>query len=260
MLRVCSCNLPSYSVNTVELITIIVPVYNEGGNIETFLRGVEQYISEPYEILVVYDFPEDDTLPAIAALHPPVASVRMVHNTIGKGVLNAYKAGFAASKGDVVVLMAADGADDPRDVPIMVKLVREGADVAAGSRYMRGGSQVGGPFFKQMLSRIAGVSLYYLAGLPTHDATNNFRAYSRRVIEMPIEGTRSFALGIELVCKAHWNGWKIVEVPTTWRDRTVGVARFRLLAWLPDYLHWYLLALRNAWLPRKRRTPRLRQS
>jgi hypothetical protein len=93
--------------------------------------------------------------------------------------------------------------------------------------------------------------LYYLAGLPIHDATNNFRAYSRRVIEqIPIEGPASFALALELTLKAHWRGWQIAEVPTTWRDRTAGQSRFRLFAWLPHYLHWYLLALRHAWLRR----------
>lgn len=234
------------------LFSIVAPVYNEAENIEPFIRGIEAAVTEPHEILIVYDFPEDNTLPAIAAMHPPVASVRPVHNTLGKGVLNAIKAGFAAAQGDVVVFMAADRADEPKDVPAMVKLVREGTDVACGSRYMRGGRQIGKKFFKQLLSRCAGLSLHYMAGLPTHDATNNFRAYSRRVISLPIESKASFAVGIELVLKAHWNGWRIEEVPTTWMDRTVGTSRFRLFAWLPEYLHWYFLALQRAWLPWQR--------
>ena len=95
------------------------------------------------------------------------------------------------------------------------------------------------------------MSLHYLAGLPIRDATNNFRAYSRRVVEqIPIEGEASFALALELTLKAHWRGWRIAEVPTTWRDRTAGQSRFRLFAWLPHYLHWYLLALRRAWFGR----------
>jgi glycosyltransferase involved in cell wall biosynthesis len=209
-------------------------------------------VHEPHEILVVYDFPEDDTLPALAALQPPVPNVRTVHNTIGRGVLNAYKAGFAAARGDVIIPMAADLADEAKDVPAMARLSRQGYDVVAGSRYMRGGRQIGGPVFKQFLSRMAGLSLHYLAGLPTHDATNNFRAYSRRVISLPIESKVSFALGIELVLKTHWNGWRITEVPTTWHDRTAGASRFRLWAWLPEYMHWYFKALRKAWFsPRK---------
>jgi dolichol-phosphate mannosyltransferase len=233
------------------LISIVVPVYNEGGNIVRFLTELEDSMHEPHETLIVYDFPEDDTVPIVNAMQPPIPSVRLVHNTLGKGVLNAYRAGFAAAKGDVIVTMVSDRADDPKDVSAMVKLVREGADVAAGSRYMKGGRQIGGPAFKQFLSRMAGLSLYYCAGMPTHDSTNNFRAYSRRILELPIESEASFALGIELVVKAFERGWTITEIPTTWHDRTIGASRFRLWAWLPQYLRWYFRGMRHAWLKSK---------
>ena len=134
----------------------------------------------------------------------------------------------------------------------MAQLIRHGADVVAGSRYMPGGRQEGGPLVKRTLSRLAGVSLHYLAGLPIRDATTNFRAYSRRVVEqIPIEGAASFALAMELTLKAHWRGWRVAEVPTTWRDRTAGQSRFRLFAWMPHYLHWYFMAMRRAWFGRK---------
>src|SRR5438874_4832792 len=230
------------------MITLVIPVYNEAENIRALLRDVEADVPKPHETLIVYDFPEDNTLPAVAAMQPPCPSVRLVHNTLGKGVLNAIKAGFRASRGDVAVVMMADRSDEPKDVEPMARLVREGADVVAGSRYVKGGRQEGGPFVKRMLSRLAGVSLHYLAGLPIRDATNNFRAYSRRVIdEIPVEGEASFAVALELTVKAHWRGWKIAEVPTTWRDRTAGKSRFRLWSWLPHYLKWYLKTMKQAW-------------
>jgi glycosyltransferase involved in cell wall biosynthesis len=230
------------------MISLVVPVYQEAANIQAFLRDVESALQEPHEILIVYDFPEDNTLPAVKAMQPACASVRLVHNTLGRGVLNALKAGFKASQGDVIVVMMADRSDEPRDVAAMARLIRDGADVVAGSRYIRGGRQEGGPILKRTLSRLAGVSLQYLAGLPTRDATNNFRAYSRRVIdEIPIEGTASFVVALELTLKAHWRGWRVAEVPTVWRDRTAGQSRFRLFAWLPHYLRWYFRALRRAW-------------
>jgi len=231
------------------MISVVVPVYNEAENITLFLRDVESAVSEPHEVLIVYDFPEDNTLPAIQGMTPPCPDVRFVHNTLGRGVLNAIKAGFKAGKGDVFIVMMADRSDDPHTVEAMARLVRDGADVVAGSRYVRGGRQEGGPLLKRTLSRLAGMSLHYLAGLPIHDATNNFRAYSRRVIEqISIEGEASFALALELTLKAHWRGWRLAEVPTTWRDRTAGQSRFRLWAWLPHYLRWYLRALARAWL------------
>lgn len=230
------------------MISLVVPVYQEADNIQPFLREVEANVREPHEVLLVYDFPEDSTLPAVAAMRPACPAARLVHNTLGRGVLNALKAGFQASRGDVVVVMMADRSDEPRDVSALAALVRGGADVVAGSRYCRGGRQEGGPWLKRALSRAAGLSLHYLAGLPVRDATNNFRAYSRRVVEqLPVEGTASFALALELTLKAHWRGWRVTEVPTLWRDRTAGQSRFRLWAWLPHYLRWYFRALGRAW-------------
>ena len=231
-----------------SLLSLVIPVYNEADNVVPLLRDIETKVREPHEVLLVYDFPEDTTLPAVAAMQPPCPAVRLVHNDLGRGVLNAIKAGFRASQGDVIVVMMADRSDEPGDVPAMAKLVREGADVVAGSRYVRGGRQEGGPLVKRTLSQLAGMSLHYLAGLPIRDATNNFRAYSRRAVELPIEGQASFAIALELTLKAHWQGWRLAEVPTTWRDRTAGQSRFRLWAWMPHYLRWYLRAMRRAWL------------
>src|SRR5438105_1076166 len=121
------------------MISLVVPVYQEAANIQAFLRAVEDQVHEPHEILLVYDFPEDNTLPAVAAMQPPCPNVLLVHNTLGKGVLNALKAGFKASRGDVVIVMMADRSDEPRDVAAMAQRVRGGADVVAGSRYVRGG-------------------------------------------------------------------------------------------------------------------------
>jgi glycosyltransferase involved in cell wall biosynthesis len=233
---------------TSELLSLVVPVFNEADNIQPFLRDLESAITEPVEILIVHDFPEDSTLPAIAAMEPPAHNVRLVLNTLGRGVLNALKAGFQAARGDVILVMMADRSDDSSSVSEMARRIRQGADVVAGSRYVRGGRQEGGPWLKRQMSWWAGVSLHYLARLPIHDATNNFRAYSRRVIEtIPIEGTSSFALALELTLKAHWRGWRLEEVPTVWRDRTAGQSRFKLWSWLPHYLRWYLRALGWAW-------------
>src|SRR5262245_60184928 len=106
----------SFILHPLHMLSLVVLVYIEAGNIVDFLRDVEQAVHEECEILIVYDFPEDNTLPALAAMQPPCPSVRLVHNTLGRGVLNALKAGFQASRGDVVIVMMADRSDDPRSV------------------------------------------------------------------------------------------------------------------------------------------------
>src|SRR5260370_27962705 len=124
---------------------------------------------------------------------------------------------------------------------------------------MKGGRQIGGPWLKGFLSRGAGLSLYWVAGLPTHDATNASRAYRRSVLEeTPIESLGGFEYSLEITAKAYAAGRRITEVPSTWRDRSAGKSRFKLRAWLPHYLRWYFYTLthRPSRLRRKERAAR----
>ena len=160
------------------------------------------------------------------------------------------KAGIAGTTAPYVLISMADGSDEPSIVDSMVALARDGADVVAASRYMPGGGQIGGPPLKRLMSRVAGVTLHWFAGVPTHDPTNNFKLYSRRFLEsVTIESTAGFELALELTVKATVARCRIAEVPTTWRDRTAGQSNFKLRKWLPHYLHWYMRAFRARWLP-----------
>jgi glycosyltransferase involved in cell wall biosynthesis len=226
-------------------IDFIVPVYNEGSNIANALAELYATVTRPKRVLIVYDFDEDDTVPVVRELAPDYPGIELVHNTIGRGVINAIRAGIEAARSDVVIISMADLSDDLRVVDDMVRLIRdEGYDIVCASRYMRGGQQLGGPILKRTLSRVAGVSLYWLAGLPTHDATNAFRAYRLSVLrQIPIESSGGFEYTLEVTVKAHVAGYRIAEVPSTWRDRTAGQSRFRLKKWLPHYIKWWFYAL-----------------
>src|SRR5213592_857755 len=189
-------------------------------------------------VIPVYD--EDTTVPVVKRLQAELPQLRLHKNTLGRGVLNAMKSGLRAARGPFVLITMGDGSDDPADIDHMYALARGGADVVAGSRYMRGGRQLGGPLLKRTMSRAAGLSLHWLGGLPIHDATSNFRLYSKRLLnQVTIESRGGFELGLELTVKAYRLGMRVAEVPTTWSDRTAGQSRFRLWQWLPRYLHWY---------------------
>jgi dolichol-phosphate mannosyltransferase len=233
---------------------LIVPVYNEGPNIGRALEEIYQHVPLAKRVLIVYDFDEDNTVPVVRELAPRYPGVELIRNTLGRGVVNAVRAGIAATTAEVVIITMADLSDDLRIVPRMVELIHdEGYDIVCVSRYVKGGQQIGGPLLKGLMSRTAGVSLYWLAGLPTHDATNAFRAYRRSVLaEFPIESRGGFAYSLEITAKAYAAGRRITEVPSTWRDRSAGTSRFRLRAWLPHYLRWYLYALTHR--PRRDRT------
>ena len=144
------------------------------------------------------------------------------------------KAGIAGTDAPYVLISMADGSDEPHVVDSMVELARSGADVVAASRYMRGGGQVGGPLLKRLMSRAAGLTLHWFAGVRTHDPTNNFKLYSRRFLDaVTIESSAGFELALELTVKATLDGRPVAEVPTTWRDRTAGQSNFKLRKWLP---------------------------
>ncbi len=147
----------------------------------------------------------------------------------------------------------SDGSDEPHIVDGMVARARAGADVVAASRYMRGGRQIGGPRLKRLMSRAAGLSLHWFAGVPTHDPTNNFKLYSKRFLDaVRIDSSAGFELALELTVKATIDGRRIEEVPTTWRDRTAGESNFKLRKWLPHYLRWYGRAFIGRWFRRGR--------
>jgi dolichol-phosphate mannosyltransferase len=231
-------------------LSIVLPVYNEGQAVEPVLRALDTDIAATHEIIVVYDFEGDTTVPVVTRLAVELPAIRPVRNDLGRGVLNAMKAGIAASRGSYVLVSMADGSDESTIVDSMMELGRSGADVVAASRYMPGGRQIGGPRLKRLMSRTAGLTLHWFAGIPTHDATNNFKLYSRRFLDsVVIDSTAGFELAIELTVKASLAGRHIAEVPTTWRDRTSGRSNFKLRTWLPQYLKWYLRGMRGRWIP-----------
>jgi glycosyltransferase involved in cell wall biosynthesis len=222
-------------------VSIVIPVYNEGEAVVPYLERIIERMDAPFEVLVVYDMAEDTTAPVLSRYDNEVVVPTL--NTYGRGPANAIRFGLDSAKGDVIVVTMADGSDDARQIPEMVRLVREGNSIVAASRYMKGGRQVGGPAVKAWLSRMAGVSLYHLGRVGTHDATNSFKAYRADFVRrVGVESAAGFEIGIELVAKARRGRETVTEIPTTWHDRTDGESRFNVIGWMPKYLRWYFYA------------------
>ena len=223
--------------------TLIVPVYNEGEAARKHLLRLVEQVTINCEILVVYDDPSDSTVPVIndlSRLHP---EIRGVLNAFEKGPATAIRTGISAATTDVVVVTMADGCDDASQVDPLVRLVERGVVIACASRYVRGGRQIGGSGLKGSLSRLAGLSLYWLARVGVHDATNSFKAYSREFLEMVgVESRRGFEIGIEMVAKARRLRLPVAEIPTIWLDRSVGTSNFKMGEWVGAYLRWYFHA------------------
>jgi dolichol-phosphate mannosyltransferase len=229
-----------------QLLSIVIPVYNEGANFPNLWVQVCSQIHSPFRALVIYDFDEDDTVPAVQKIiSEGEGRLELVKNAIRPGVVGAILTGFNQIEDGPVLVMMADLCDDLTQVDLMLSLYKQGYHVVVGSRYMKGGSIEGGPWLKQSLSRMAGLTLHWFRGIPTHDATNAFKVYDRQMLRsLTVESQRGFELNLEIAVKAFLQSYRIAEVPSSWRDRSHGKSRFRLLAWLPYYLKWYFHAFR----------------
>jgi dolichol-phosphate mannosyltransferase len=223
--------------------TVVVPAFNERANIGNFLFRLEESVTLSVEVLIVVDSPDDSTLLGIEEYESSRLNVSALISELPKGPSNAIKYGISKANADVVVITMADGSDDPRVIDDLVRLVERGCTIAAASRYMPGGQQIGGPRFKKLLSKNASRILRFALGLGTHDSTNSFKAYSKTFLdEVGIQSDKGFELGIELIAKAHRRGYMIAEVPTIWIDRSIGESNFQLRRWIPQYLRWFLYA------------------
>jgi glycosyltransferase involved in cell wall biosynthesis len=225
-------------------LSIVVPVYNEGANFPGLWLEMTRHLTSPFTAFVAYDFDGDNTLPVVQKIIAEGETrLKLVKNSYGRGVVGAIRTGFDAAPDGPVLVVMADLSDDLGQVSEMLDLYRRGSHIVVGSRYMKGGRIIGGPWFKQLLSRLSGLSLCWLRGIPTHDATNAFKIYDRAMLDtISIQSKGGFELSLEITVKAFLAGYIISEVPTTWKDRTAGQSRFKLLKWLPHYLKWYFLA------------------
>ncbi|MGN9914768.1 glycosyltransferase family 2 protein [Phytohabitans sp. LJ34] len=224
-------------------VSVVIPVYNEGESIVRCLDRILREVLLPAEVLVVHDMPEDTTVPYAQEVARTDPRVRTVLNTYGRGPANAIRFGIDSATAPVAVVTMADGSDDPRQIDDLARLVDRGVVVAAASRYMPGGQQVGGPRFKRMMSRWAGRTLHWFARVGTRDATNSFKAYDTEFVrQVGIESRTGFEIGLELTAKANRLRLPVAEIPTIWLDRQLGESRFDLGRFMPSYLKWYFFA------------------
>lgn len=234
---------------------IVVPVYNESDNIIPFLLSLKKYIKTTFRVLICFDFHEDTTLSAIRKNSAALSEIAIncIQNQ-GSGPHGAVISGFKAANARAVLVMPADDYENASAVDSMMVELRKGADIVCASRLMPGGSMRNCPLLKNILVRTAGFTLHHFARLPTHDATNGFRLFSKALLDQTIiESTAGFTYSIELLVKAHRIQKRIVETPAHWIERSQGKSRFRVLKWLLPYLRWYVYAFETTYLFRGRK-------
>lgn len=237
---------------TRQRLDIVIPVYNEGDNIVPTLRALASDVRTQTRVLICYDREDDDTLPAINSNRAAFGALTILFvRNRGRGAHGAVLSGFAASEAPFVLVLPADDDYNAKIVDAMVAEAAKGHDIVCASRFMAGGAMVGCPWLKNVLVRSANFTLYHIARLPTRDASNGLRLFSRRAIDgIAIESDRGFCYSIELLVKCHRLGWRVGEVPARWFERAHGASRFQVIGWLPHYLRWYAYAFATTYLRR----------
>ncbi|MCL4366147.1 glycosyltransferase [Patescibacteria group bacterium] len=249
------------NIDSSTKISILLPVRNEGINVEMMLKILSAVLDVPNEILVIFDSAQDDTIPVIKKMQPKFKNVRLVHNKFGKGVPNAIKAGVNAARGECILIFAVDDAGPVLAIGDMVKLLDSGCDFISGTRYAHGGRRLGGSLVEGFLSRTANKMFSFLSGSVFTDATTGFKMFKKSIFErISLESNpKGWAVVFELAVKAQAEGFRLGEVPIISIDRLYGgKSTFSLGPWFREYLRWFIwgiLRLHN--LKRKRKLVRI---
>jgi len=212
-----------------ERIPVVIPSYNEAENIAALVAAIRDVVPDA-TIVVVDDSPDLATVDALEPLRAPW--LRVIHRDAKGGRGTAALLGMAqllAAGCDAIVEMDADFSHAPAQIPELVAALA-GADMVVASRYVRGGRIVNWPLSRRLFSRVANMVERVLLRVPIHDYTGGYRAYSRRAAELIGETCGKIGRGFiplsEIAVNVHYQGLQVVEVPTTFVNRTRGQSSF----------------------------------
>lgn len=212
-------------------VTVVVPTYNEAGNIVALLAAVREH---GYRALVVDDASPDGTADAAGELARSDTGIEVVRRSAKEGLGPAYADGFAralAAGSDIVCQMDADFSHDPADLPRLVAAVEGGAGLAIGSRYVPGGTTEGWSVHRRLLSRWGNRYAAVMLRLPIRDATAGFRAWSNdalRIADARSCAAAGYGFQVEMAWRAHRSGVGVVELPVLFRERRIGSSKMSL--------------------------------
>jgi dolichol-phosphate mannosyltransferase len=206
---------------------VIIPTYNEAATLAELADAALGELPEPRRLLIVDDASPDGTGAIADRLASANPDVEVLHRPRKEGIGPAYLAGFNRALGggaDVVVQMDADFSHDPADLPRLFAALRD-ADLVLGSRYVDGGGVADWGTVRRAISRAGGSYARILLGVPVNDLTSGFKAFRREVLEsidLHSVDAIGYAFQVEVTYRAIKAGFRVVEVPITFRDRRIG--------------------------------------
>jgi dolichol-phosphate mannosyltransferase len=234
---------------TRPLVSIIVPTFNEGHNVQRVAEGVGAAMEGlDYELIFVDDS-LDDTPERLAALKTQNPRVRFEHRVDERGLGTAVVRGFALARGHVLAVLDADGQHPPALLRPLLEAVENGADVAVPSRFVAGGHDGGLSDWRKAVSWVARALAWMMlpAVRPVKDVTSGFFMVRREVVADAVLQPIGWKILIEILVRGHYS--RVVEVPYRFAPRAAGESKLsRREMW--NYMR-HLLALRRA--PERRR-------
>ena len=207
---------------------VVIPTYNEAATVQRVVDGVRA--TGRADVLITDDGSPDGTGAIADAIAARDRGVHVLHRTIKQGLGAAYRAGLRwglASGYDALGEMDADGSHDPADVPRLLDALGN-ADLVIGSRYVPGGAVRNWPLARTLLSRGGNLYVRAFTGLPVQDATAGFRMFRRATLmALDIDRVQSdgYSFQVELALRAHARGFRVVEIPITFVERTDGASK-----------------------------------
>lgn len=231
-------------------LTILLPVRDEGLNLQIMLKILRATVDVEHEVLVVCDNAQDQSIPHVEAMRPENPNVRVVLNSRGRGVINAITSGVQAATGDVVLIFAADEVGPVLAIDDMLQLIEQGCDFVSCTRYAHGGRRLGGSLIGGVLSRTANRLLHGLARSSFTDCTTGIKMFRRSVFESLDLASRpiGWAVAFEMSIKAQLLGLRLGEVPIVSIDRLFGgESTFRVGAWTSEYSRWFIWGAPRLW-------------
>jgi dolichol-phosphate mannosyltransferase len=225
---------------------VVIPTYNERRNVSRLVPEVLRQDPD-IAVLVVDDASPDGTGEAVAEMAAAEPRVHLLTRASKQGLGTAYVAGFryALEKTDAhfVLEMDADLSHDPNAIPALLEAMAT-ADVAVGSRYLKGVNVINWPFRRLLISYCANLYARFATGLPLSDLTSGFKCFRRRVLEaIPLERVRSdgYAFQIEMNVRAWKRGFRVREVPIVFTERAEGESKLsRRIVWEAMWMVWRL--------------------
>jgi dolichol-phosphate mannosyltransferase len=208
--------------------TVCLPTYNERENLEPMLRRLRDVLRDGDRVLVIDDASPDGTGELADRLAGELDFVDVLHRSRKEGLGPAYLAGFRRALDDgaeLIMEMDCDFSHDPADVPRLIDAVESGADLALGSRYVPGGGVRNWGLTRLVISRVASVYTAVFLRMGVKDPTGGFKCFRRRVLEtidLDRITAKGYAFQIETTYRAKQAGFRVVEVPITFADRTEG--------------------------------------